>query len=179
MVLNAFSFWAFRHFSQGILLQNLVKCRTVLKKAENEALQCGEKGVDLSRRIIQNLNVQEALGDIHSTVHFVDEIRCTADLLIQLSDKLCKIFGKPLINNQTLNALSKNSIITLIISIFLESAVENHKKNGRWEYLTGEMWMRRNGYFTQLLTEIAECETLEYKRRKEIEKKKRNCEQTQ
>ena len=68
--------------------------------------------------------------------------------------------------------MSKSSIITLIISIFLESAVENSEKNGRWEYLTGEMWMRRNGYFTQLLTEIADCETLEYKRRKEIEKKK-------
>ena len=79
----------------------------------------GEKGVDLSRGIIQNLNVQEALGDIHSTIHFVDEIRRAADLLIQLSDKLCKIFGKLQINNQTLNALSKNSIITLIISVFL------------------------------------------------------------
>ena len=33
--------------------------------------------------------------------------------------------------------------------------------------------MHRNGYFTQLLTEIAECETLEYKRRKEIEKQKK------
>ena len=139
MVLNAFSFWAFRRFSQGILLQNLVKCRTILKKAENEALQCGENGVDLSRGIIQNLNMDEALGDIHSTIHFVDEIRCAAGLLIKLSDKLCQIYGKPLINNQTLNALSKNSIITLIISVFLESAVENHEKNGRWEYLTGEM----------------------------------------
>ena len=165
MVLNAFSFWAFRHFSRGVLLQNLVKCRTVLKKAEDEALQCGEKGVELSRGIIQNLNIQEALGDIHSTIHFVDEIRHAADLLIQLSDKLCKIFGKPLINNQTLNALSKNSLITLIISVFLESAVENHKTNGCWEYVTGEMWTHRNGYCTQLLTEIAECETLKDKRR--------------
>ena len=124
----------------------------MLKKAEDEVLQCGEEGVELSKGIIRSLNLQEALVDIHSTIHFVDEIRCTAHLLIHLSDKLCKIFGKPLISNETLNALSKNSIITLIISVFLESAVKNNKKDGHWETVTGEMWMCKHGYFTQLLT---------------------------
>ena len=39
--------------------------------------------------------------------------------------------------------------------------------------LTGEMWMRKHVYFTKLLTEIAECETLQHKRRKEVEEGKK------
>ena len=65
--------------------------------------------------------------------------------------------------------LWKNLYIT-----FFESAVGNHKTNGHWENVTGEMWMCRNGYFAQLLTEIGECETLKEKRRKELEEEKKS-----
>ena len=85
-----------------------------------------------------------------------------------------KFFGKPLISYETLNALSKTCIITLIISIFLESALEKHQEKGWWEKVTGEMWIQRNGYFTQLLTEVAQCETLKDKRMKEVENEKCN-----
>ena len=92
----------------------------------------------------------------------MDEVRHATHMTIKLSDKLCKIFGKPLISNDTVNALSKTSIITLIISIFLESALEKHQCEGLWENINGQMWIRRNGYLMQLLTELAQCESLKY-----------------
>ena len=143
---------------QSDLLQNLLETKAVLKKAEDEALTCGEQGIELSTGIIRSLNHDDVLQDIRTRLHFVDEVRCATHIIIQLSDKLCKIFGKLIISNHILNDLSKTSIITLIISIFLESAIEKHQHKGRWKYVNGQMWIRRNGYLIQLLTELAECQ---------------------
>ena len=68
MVLNTLFVLPFRCHSQGVLLQNLVKCQSVLRRAKDEALQCAEKGVDLSRGIIKSLNQEEALVDIDTTI---------------------------------------------------------------------------------------------------------------
>ena len=154
----------FRGNARSDLLQNLLETKAVLKKAEDEASTCKEQGIELSTRIIRSLNHDDALQDITTRLHFVDEVRHATHMIIQLSDKLCKIFGKPLVTNHTLNELSKTSIITLIISIFLESAIEKHQHQGWWEYVNGQMWIRRNGYLIQLLTELAQCQKIKYQR---------------
>ena len=168
MVLDKVTFFFFRGNVQSNILQNLQQAKAVLVKAEDEALSCREQGIELSTGILRSLNHDDALQDIKTRLHFVDEVRCATHLIIQLSDKLCKIFGKPLISNDILNALSKTSIITLIISIFLESALEKHQHEGLWENVTGQMWIQRNGYFMQLLTEFAHCESLKYKSMEEV-----------
>ena len=147
--------------------------KAVLKKTEDEALTCGEQGIELSTGIIRSLNHDDALQDIRTRLHFVDEVRHATHIIIQLSDKLCRIFGKLLITNHTLNELSKTSIITLIISIFLESTIEKYQHQGWWKYVNGQMWIWRNGYLIQLLTELAQCQKINYQRIQEFGKVKR------
>ena len=150
------------------ILQNILETKAVLRKAEDEALTCAEQGIELSTSIIRSLNHYNALHDIRTRFHFVDEVRHAIHMIFKLSDKLSKIFGKPLITNHTLNELSKTLIIILIISIFLESAIEKHQHEGRWEYVNGQMWIHRNGYLMQLLTKLAQCQNLKYQRMEEV-----------